>query len=76
MQRPIQSITIQYQSATGEEMYFERSVTSRYTRIRTRLCGGAGGFFTVYLDRADGNLVTHRFPQARIIHVTTILGGK
>lgn len=77
MQRAIKSITIQYTSATGEALEVTRRAgksfgQSEYTRIRTRLCGGVGGMFTVYLDRIDGTLVTIKIPQARIVSVTTI----
>lgn len=71
MQRAIKSIKVNYVSHTGEELFFERAVSKAYTRIRTRLCGGRGGMFRVYLDREDGSLTTINIPQDRITNVVT-----
>lgn len=72
MQRAIKSIRVAYVSNTGEEMTFERAVSKAYPRIRTRLCGGAGGMFRIYLDKEDGGLTTIMIKQDSITKVTTI----
>ena len=72
MQRAIKSIRINYVSNTGEELSIERAVSKAYPRIRTRLCGGAGGMFRVYLDKENGELNTIMIKQASITSVNII----
>lgn len=72
MQRAIKSIRVNYVSATGEELSLERAVSKAYPRIRTRLCGGAGGMFRVYLDKENGELSTIMIKQDSITNVTII----
>lgn len=71
MQRAIKSIYVKYVSLTGEELVLNREVCKATPRIRTRLCGGRGGMFRIYLDREDGSLTTINIPQERIVNVTT-----
>ena len=76
MQRPIKQIKVNYVSQTGEALSFERHISKNTPRIRTRLCGGVGGQFRIYLDREDGGLQTLSIPQSLITSVTTIMESK
>lgn len=77
MQRAIKSIKVAYTSrSTGEEIVFERAVSKAYPRLRTRLCGGRGGMFRIYLDREDGGLQTINIPQELITNISTIYAAQ
>ena len=79
--KKIQSVTVKYRSATGEELTADRTLNCpvpgtswggpKVESIRIRWAGGAGGTFRLYAMRSDGILNAVHIPQESVISVET-----